>query len=108
MISVTLLALVAGLAGQAKDPIHIVGVGQGSTVACGGRDVVVEGTEHDLTFTGSCASLKLNGTGNKVVIDLAPGAPVVVTGTDQTVRWRSSRAPQVRMQGIDNSVSKAP
>ena len=108
MISVTLLALVAGLAGQAKDPIHIVGVGQGSTVACGGRDVVVEGTEHDLTFTGNCASLKLNGTGNKVVIDLAPGAPVMVTGTDQTVRWRSSRAPQVRMQGIDNSVSKAP
>ncbi|WP_184714699.1 DUF3060 domain-containing protein [Caulobacter sp.] len=108
MISVTLLALIAGLAGQAKAPIHIAGVGQGNTVACEGRGVIVDGTEHNLTFTGNCASLKLNGTDNKVMIDLAPGAPVVVTGTDQTVRWRSSKAPQVRMNGVDNSVSKAP
>lgn len=108
MISVTLLALVAGLAGPSKPPIQISGVGQGDTIACDGRAVVVNGTEHNLTFTGGCASLTLNGTDNKVMIDLAPGAPVVVTGADQTVRWRASRAPQVRMNGIDNSVSKAP
>lgn len=109
MAFIPMLALLAGLAaGADKTPIHIVGVGQGTTVACEGRDVVVEGTEHDLTFTGDCASLTLTGTSNKVAIDLRPGAIVAVNGTDQTVKWRSPKAPTVRVTGIDNHVSKAP
>ncbi len=110
MALLPLLALVAGLAGAASDtaPIHIVGIGQENAVACEGRNVIVEGTDHDLTFTGDCASLKLTGTGSKIAIDLRPGASVSVTGTDQTVRWRSARAPKVSITGVDNSVSKAP
>jgi len=110
MAFIPLLALVAGLAGAGSDkaPIHIVGIGQGDTIACEGRAVVVEGTDHDLTFTGDCAGLTLTGTGSKVAIDLRPGAAVAVTGTDQTVKWRSAKAPTVRVTGIDNHVSKAP
>nr|WP_295111715.1 DUF3060 domain-containing protein [uncultured Caulobacter sp.] len=107
MISLSLLALVSGLAG-APDAVRVTGIGQSRTVACDGRAAVVEGTDHDLTFTGACAGLTLTGTGNKITIDLAPGAPVSVTGTDQTVRWRAVKPPKVNVTGIDNSVSKAP
>lgn len=108
MAFIPLLALVAGLAAANTSPIHVVGIGQGNTIACEGRDVIVEGTDHDLTFTGDCASLKLTGTGSKIAIDLRPGAVVLVTGTDQTVKWRSAKPPKVSMTGIDNHVSKAP
>jgi hypothetical protein len=108
MAFIPLLAFVAGLAASDAAPIHIAGIGQENTVACDGRAVVVEGTDHDLTFTGDCAGLKLTGTGSKVTIDLRPGAVVSVTGTDQTVRWRSAKAPKVSVTGVDNHVSKAP
>ena len=107
MISVALLALITGIAG-ASDAVRVTGIGQTRSIECDGRAAVVEGTDHDLTFTGACAGLKLTGTGSKVTIDLAPGAPVTVTGTDQTVRWRSAKPPKVSVTGIDNSVSKAP
>jgi hypothetical protein len=106
MAFIPLLALVAGLA--AEPPIQVNGIEQHNTIACEGRAVIVAGTDHELTFTGACAGLKLTGTGSKVTIDLAPGATVSVTGTDQTVRWRSAKPPKVSMTGVDNSVSKAP
>ena len=106
MAFIPLLALFAGLA--AEPPIQITGIEQRSRIACEGRAVVVQGTDHDLTFTGDCAGLELTGTGSTVTIDLRPGATVSVTGTDQTVRWRSAKAPKVSITGVDNHVSKAP
>lgn len=109
MVSAALFALVAGLAGAAdQSPIRVTGIEQSRSIECDGRGVIVEGTDHDLTFTGGCASLKLTGTSSKISIDLAPGASVSVTGTDQTVRWRSAKPPKVSVTGVDNSVSKAP
>lgn len=109
MVSFALLALVAGLAaGSPKGPIEISGVEHQRSIECDGRDVAVNGVDHVLTFTGACASLSVSGSGNKIVIDLKPGAVVDVNGTDQSVRWRSPKPPKVSITGIDNSVSKAP
>ena len=109
MVSTALLALVAGLAaGPVKAPIEISGVEHQRAIDCEGRDVVVDGVDHVLTFTGACASLTLSGSGSKIVIDLKPGALVEVNGTDQSVRWRSAKPPRVNISGVDNSVSKAP
>lgn len=104
------LVLAAGLvaAAPAGNPIEISGVGHQRSIACDGRDVVVDGVDHVLTFTGTCASLTLSGSGSKVTIDLKPGAAVEVNGTDQTVRWRSSKPPKVSVSGVDNDVGKAP
>ena len=109
MISPALFALVAGLAaGSPKSPIEISGVEHQRSIDCDGRDVIVDGVDHVLTFTGACASLTLSGSGSKVTIDLKPGAAVEVNGTGQSVRWRSAKPPKVNVSGIDNSVSKAP
>jgi len=109
MASFALLALVAGLAAASpKGPIEISGVEHQRSVDCEGRDVVVDGVDHVLTFTDACASLTLSGSGSKVVIDLKPGAFVEVNGTDQSVRWRSPKPPRVSISGVDNNVSKAP
>lgn len=105
MIAATSLALAVGLV---TTPIEISGVGHQRSVPCEGRDVVVDGVDHVLTFTGNCASLTLAGSGNKVVIDLKPGASIDVSGTNQSVRWRSAKPPKVSVAGVDNTVSKAP
>lgn len=104
------LVLAAGVAsaGSANKPIEISGVEHQRSIACDGRDVVVDGVDHVLTFTGDCASLTLSGSGSKITIDLKPGATVEVNGTDHTVRWRSARPPKVSVSGVDNNVSKAP
>lgn len=110
MISFVPLALAAGLAaaGPARQPIEISGVEHQRSIDCEGRDVVVDGVDHVLTFTGGCASLTLSGSGSKITIDLKPGATVEVNGTDQTVLWRSPRPPRVSISGVDNHVGKAP
>ncbi len=109
MTSFAAFAFVAGLtASPARGPIEISGVEHQRSIDCEGRDVVVDGVDHVLTFTGACASLTLSGSGSKIVIDLKPGAVVEVNGTDQSVRWRSAKPPRVSVSGVDNSVSKAP
>jgi hypothetical protein len=109
----TLIALLAaaaqvGTAQVGDGPIRISGVEQQRTIPCEGRDVVVDGVDHTLTFTGACASLSVAGTGNTIVIGLKPGAAVSVQGTDQKVRWRSDREPRVKVVGVDNSVARQP
>lgn len=97
-------SLQIGTADTGGERIEIAGVGQQRTVACEGRHVEVAGTNHDLVFTGSCAGLTLQGSSNRVTIDLRPGAPVTVEGIDQTVRWRSSAPPRQSVAGVGNSV----
>lgn len=104
----SLIAMIAaaalGAADGAKDPIHIGGVEQQRSIPCDGRDVVVEGVDHTLTFTGACASLTVTGSDNTIVIGLKPGALVRVEGTGQTVRWRSDGQPRTKIIGVDNRV----
>ena len=94
----------AGVSSRDADKIKISGVGQTSTIACEGRSVHVEGTGNILIFTGDCAELELAGTDNQITIDLKPNARIIVDGTSQTVRWRSSAQPRQSIQGVDNQV----
>ncbi len=67
MAFISLLAIVAGLAAAPDtQPIRVTGIEQSRAIECDGRGVIVEGTDHDLTFTGACASLKLTGTSSKI------------------------------------------
>ncbi|GAW40747.1 hypothetical protein SH203_01147 [Brevundimonas sp. SH203] len=93
-----------GTTARSADKIEIAGVGQRNTIACDGRAVEVAGSGHDLTFTGSCAGLRLSGTNNQITIDLAPNARLTVEGTSQTVRWRSSARPRQSVVGVGNRV----
>ena len=88
--------------------IDVSGIGHNRTIPCQGRAVEVAGSNHVLTFTGTCASLDLSGTNNQVTINLAPNASLVVAGSNQTVRWRSTTQPKLDQSGAGNRVIRLP
>ncbi|WP_432381750.1 DUF3060 domain-containing protein [Duganella sp. P38] len=90
-----------------KDQIAISGNGYVRTFPCEGRRVVIEGTQHNITLTGTCAGLELNGAENKVALTLAPKAVLAVAGIQQTVVWRSSAEPQQRISGVGHKIQRA-
>ena len=108
LVALAVLAAVAqgqaGVSSSNADKIEISGIGQTSTIACEGRSVHVEGAGNVLTFTGDCAELEVAGTDNQITIDLKPNARIIVEGTSQTVRWRSTAPPRQSVQGVDNEV----
>ncbi|MEG1452535.1 DUF3060 domain-containing protein [Brevundimonas sp.] len=109
-LSFVLLAMaVSGQAGSvdfSSDLIEVVGDGHHRTIPCEGRAVEVAGVNHVLTFTGECASLEVVGSHNQVTVQLAPGAPLSVAGTNHTVRWRSSGQPRQSIEGVNNRVER--
>jgi len=108
LIAALAAAAQAGTADVGKGPIRISGVEQQRSIPCEGRDVVVNGVDHVLTFTGACASLTLTGTDSTVTIGLKPGASVKIEGTGNKVRWRADGPPRTKISGVDNSVSRQP
>ena len=84
--------------------IAISGNGHQRSYPCNGRPAIVEGTDHVITFTGTCASLALSGVNNTVSVELASGGRLSVNGTDNQVRWRSRGEPRQDLSGVDNKV----
>ncbi|SDG70648.1 MULTISPECIES: DUF3060 domain-containing protein [unclassified Duganella] len=89
-----------------KDQIAIAGNGYVRTFPCDGRRVSINGTQHNITLTGTCASLEMNGAENKVTLALAPKAVMVVAGIQQTVNWRSTGEPQQRISGVGHKIQR--
>lgn len=89
-----------------KEEISIAGNGYVRTFPCDGRRVTIEGTQHNITLTGTCASLEMNGAENKVTLALAPKAVMVVAGIQQTVNWRSTGEPQQRISGVGHKIQR--
>ncbi|MYM34212.1 DUF3060 domain-containing protein [Duganella sp. FT94W] len=90
-----------------KDKIEISGNGYVRTFPCEGRHVIIAGTQHNITLTGTCASLEMNGAENKVALTLAPKAVMVVAGIQQTVIWRSTGEPQQRISGVGHKIQRS-
>ena len=95
-----------GSVDMTSDRIEVSGDGHRRTIPCEGRHVEVAGVNHVLVFTGTCASLELTGSGNRVTIGLAPGAVLDVAGTDHVVHWHSSGQPQLALAGANNRVDR--
>lgn len=113
MIATAVVAAVLVLSGQTvgaveegHEVISVTGMGHERTIECRGRAVEVAGTNHDLTFTGTCSRLELTGTGNTVTINLAADAPLVVAGTGQVVRYRAEGRVRQNVTGVGNRVSR--
>ena len=88
--------------------VSISGNGYKRTYPCNGRPATVEGTDHVITFTGTCASLEVNGVNNRISIELVPGARLGVNGTENEIRWRSRGEPKQDLGGIDNKIVREP
>ncbi len=89
-----------------KDQIAISGNGYVRSFPCEGRRVFIDGTQHNITLTGTCASLEMNGAENKVALTLAPKAVMVVAGIQQTVNWRSTGEPEQRISGVGHKIQR--
>ncbi|HZF76890.1 MAG TPA: OmpA family protein [Acetobacteraceae bacterium] len=72
---------------QATGPIILEGDAQRRTFDCAGRDVVVRGSRNDLTLTGGCRSLEVQGGTSQIRAALAPGARVLIRGDLVDLAW---------------------
>ncbi|MET0264524.1 MAG: DUF3060 domain-containing protein [Duganella sp.] len=89
-----------------NEQIAVSGNGYVRTFPCNGRKVMIQGTQHNITLTGTCASLEMNGAENKVSITLAPKGVLMVAGVDQTVNWTSTGEPQQRISGFGHKIKR--
>lgn len=106
--------------------LQVDGLGKKLTHTCADKEQVsVTGINNEVTLSGTCGTLNVQGSGHKVSggaiggditvsgtgnvlrIDLPPKASVAVTGVDNDVQYRVSPAgaePVINSQGINNRV----
>jgi hypothetical protein len=73
---------------------------------CAGGDALVNGNNNRLVFNGACRSLRINGGGNTVQIDLVPGGSIAVEGDGNRVTYAPIvPAAQVSAQGNQNQIA---
>jgi hypothetical protein len=83
--------------------------GAAASLDCRGGAALVQGSGNRLSIGGACRSLGVVGSGNVVAIDLAPGAPVRVSGSDNRVLYRfAAGPPRAETSGADNQVLPDP
>jgi hypothetical protein len=84
----------------------ITGAASAQTYDCAGRMVLVRSSASSIRLTGACGGLQVEGSGNTISIDLGRNAPIVITGSGNTVRWRTpdSTEPVIQSPGSGNTV----
>jgi hypothetical protein len=73
------------------------------TVDCAGQGAVINGSANKLTFTGTCASVTVNGSQNEVKV--ADVSEIAVNGSANTITW-SAGDPKTLDNGQGNSIGK--
>ncbi len=105
MFALVALAAAPSLHAQAV----LEGAGEDSTIDCGGGAAEVTGTSNHVTVEGACTSLKVEGSGNVVMADMAERSSIQVTGTSNAVTWRApgKAVPKTSSTGVGNSIKRA-
>jgi outer membrane protein OmpA-like peptidoglycan-associated protein len=79
-------ATLAAPAGTATGPqLVFSGDGQNRDAACAGERVYVTGDNGHFTLRGGCAGLAIQGDRDVAQVELAPGAPIAITGDNSVV-----------------------
>jgi outer membrane protein OmpA-like peptidoglycan-associated protein len=109
-LTAALLLAATPLAAQDRGPIVFEGNGQSRTIDCAGRDAVVRGERNDLTFTGGCRSLTVEGNASRIRAALAPNARVVLRGEVLDLAWSQTdagEAPRFATEGRQIRVERS-
>lgn len=102
-------ACVPLLVGTARAQAIFTGNGAAASLDCFGGQALVRGSGNRLSIGGACRSLSINGNGNTVAINLAPGGPVRVNGNGNRVLYHySAGPPKAQTSGADNQVLPDP
>ena len=76
-------------------------------IACADRDVVIRADDQRYSLAGKCRSLILEGDRNFVSIELAAGATLTVSGSQNQVYWKErSETPSIVDAGSDNRITQ--
>lgn len=106
---VALLPLVAApavLPARARADAMVNGNRRTEMLDCNGTDAQVNGNNNRLVFHGACRTLRVNGGGNVVEVDLLPGGTVSIAGDSNRVLYAPIEpGPAVTSQGSGNQVS---
>ena len=85
------------------DTLNVAGVGEQWTRPCDGHDVIVDGVSHNVSLTGECRTVTINGSSNQVAVEAA--VKIVVNGTDNAVAWQRgvrTKKPRIALRGLNN------
>lgn len=75
-------------------------------IACADRDVVVRADDQRYSLAGKCRSLILEGDRNIISIELAAGAILTVSGSENQIYWTErSEAPSIVDTGSGNRIA---
>ncbi len=64
----------------APPPLLVVNANSPYDLACGGRDVLIQGDGLRTVLRGGCRSLRVEGRSDMITAELLPGAPVLIGG----------------------------
>lgn len=86
-------------------PMAIVGDGQQQDQDCAGRDVLLQGSDDNVTLRGGCRSLSITGSDDHVQMRIVPGSRIAITGDHDVVTFvLTSEGPDpiVSVSGADS------
>ncbi|HYO71362.1 MAG TPA: DUF3060 domain-containing protein [Archangium sp.] len=94
---------------QAGAVLEISGSDGQETHRCSPKtEVNISGSDNDITLTGECKHVSVNGSTNKVKVEAV--ATIDVTGSENQITWKravGAKKPKVNRTGHDNKVTQA-
>jgi hypothetical protein len=88
--------------------LHLQAEGQTLNPVCTGQGVLLEGNHNIVKPFGLCRSLVVKGIANQFVLDLTANASLRVEGSGNRVTYRSPTSAVVDLLGTDNIVTAQP
>jgi hypothetical protein len=88
---------------------ELSGSGMQETLRCSPKtEVNISGSDNDITLTGECKRVSVNGSTNKVTVEAV--ATIDVTGSENQITWKravGAKKPKVNRTGHNNKVTQA-
>lgn len=85
------------------------GAGQTIDLDCDGKSATIVGANNEMTITGHCQLLSIEGAANRVHVQMAKNGVIRVTGASNEIDWATpdGSKPRLQITGAGNRISKA-
>lgn len=88
---------------------EFTGAGQTGELECDGGSASIVGADNELTITGDCQLLAIEGAGNRVHVAMAKNGVIRLTGASNEVHWSTpdGTKPKLQVTGAGNHIVRA-
>lgn len=107
MVAAGAMGLSLGPVDAADPAVNLAGSASTFAGDCRGQDASLAGSGNTATIRGACRAFQVAGDGNRVLIDMAPGATIKVYGNNNQVSWTGNGEVAVTTVGPGNVVTRA-